>query len=100
MSFTQNDPMIKVTFLGKGYGIRLFKPDGVTIHDESFVKTRLEVGPACRELLRWYDKMGSPSRYADKARHRRGFKEAMRRTDISDEIRQKSIEIYTRGDLK
>jgi hypothetical protein len=44
--------------------------------------------------------MGSPSRYADKARHRRGFKDAMRRTDISDEIRQKSIEIYTRGDLK
>lgn len=94
-----HDPEIKVTFLGKGYGIRLFTPAG-KIWDETFVKTRLEVGNACRSLLRWYDKMGSPSRYADKARHRIGFKEAMRRTDLPDDIRQKSIEIYTRGDTK
>lgn len=97
---TQNDPTIKVTYLkGKGYGIRLLTPLG-EIWDETLVKTRLEVGNACRSLLRWYDKMGSPSRYADKARHRKGFKEIMNRTDISDEIRQKSIEIYTRGDRR
>jgi hypothetical protein len=51
------DPTVKVTNLGKGWGIRCFKPDG-KIFDQTFVKTRIEIGPACRSMLRWYDKLG------------------------------------------
>ena len=72
------DPSIKVTFLGKGWGIRCFSPTG-KIFDEAFVKTRLEIGLACRDLLRWWDKLGGVSKYADRARHRSTEKELKRR---------------------
>ena len=72
------DPYIKVTFLGKGYGIRLFYPNG-KLHSEDFVKTRIEVGPAARSLLRWWDKLGGDSWYAHRARHRQGEKEVKRK---------------------
>jgi hypothetical protein len=70
--------VIKVTFLGKGWGVRCFRPDG-HIWDETFVETRLEIGPACRDMLRWWDKLGGVSKYADRARHRSTEKELRRK---------------------
>lgn len=78
--FKWADPTIKVTFLGKGLGVRCINPDG-TLFDEQFVKTRLEIGPTARDMLRQYDKMGPTlSKYADKARHRPGIKEGRLKT--------------------
>ena len=67
------DITIKVTNLKKGWGIRLYNKDG-TINSGTFVKFRTEIGPACRDLLRWYDKMGGDSKYAYASRHRAGLK--------------------------
>lgn len=89
--FERRDPNVKVTFLGKGYGIRLFHLDG-HIWDETFVETRLQVGPACRDLLRWWDKMGGISKYADRARHRSTEKEMFRKGYIKVDNRFVKVE--------
>ena len=80
----KNDPSIKVTFLGKGWGIRCFAPSG-KMFDETFVKARTEIGPACRDLLRWWDKMGGISKYAYEARHRVTRKELKREQEKNNE---------------
>lgn len=63
------DPTIKVTYLKKFWGIRLFTPDG-KLHSEEKARTKRDIGKGCRELLRWYDKMGSSSKMASASRHR------------------------------
>lgn len=67
---TVADPHIKVTYLGKGWGIRCFNPNG-TIFMEGNARTKEMIGPVARNLLRMYDKCSfSYSKYADRARHR------------------------------
>ena len=71
-SIKDPDPVIKVTFLGKVWGCRLFFKN--ELHSESIAETKLEIGPVCRDLLRWFDKIGGCSLYASRARHRTGEK--------------------------
>jgi len=63
------DPMIKVTRLADGWGVRCYRPDG-TLHSEGHAPAKAEIGPVARELLRWWDKLGGVSRYASRARER------------------------------
>lgn len=63
----------KVTFLGKGWGIRLLTLAG-KIHSQDFVTEKGKIGPAVKELLRWADKMGFPSPMASASRDRAGRK--------------------------
>ena len=60
---------IKVTRIGKKWHCRLFKL-GKLFH-ESSCEQRSDIKHCCRDMLRWYDKMGnSPySRWADWSRH-------------------------------
>jgi hypothetical protein len=60
---------IKVTKIGKQYHCRLFRLD--KIHDETFCLEKSDIGRCCRDMLRWYDKMGwEPySKWADWSRH-------------------------------
>lgn len=59
----------KVTFLGKGWGIRLLNLDG-SVKAQDFVTEKVEIGPALKELLRWESKLGSSSPMADASRER------------------------------
>jgi hypothetical protein len=60
---------IKVTKIGKKWHCRLFRLD--KIHDETFCLEKSDIGRCCRDMLRWYDKMGwEPySKWADWSRH-------------------------------
>lgn len=60
----------KVTFLGKGWGVRLLNLDG-TVHSQDFVTEKNLIAPALKELLRWANKLGSPSPMAEASRNRR-----------------------------
>jgi hypothetical protein len=65
-----NDPTIKVTRIKQGlWGIRCFAPNG-GLFMESKVKSKILIGTACKDLLRWWDKCGGTSKYASAARHR------------------------------
>lgn len=69
-----NQHEIKVTYLGNNkWGCRCFL-NGKLV-DESVVEQRIDIGNACRQLLRWQSKMGSSSHYSDRARHRIGEKQ-------------------------
>ena len=59
----------KVTFLGKGWGIRLLTLDG-RIHSQDFVTEKGMIGKAVAELLRWADKLGCSSPMASASRDR------------------------------
>lgn len=61
---------IKVTKINGRYHIRLFREG--SLHDESAVQLRCDIGYACRDMLRWYDKMCYEpfSKMAISARHR------------------------------
>jgi hypothetical protein len=87
------DPYIKVTYLGKGWGVRLFHPDG-RLHSEGHARAREMIGPVARDLLRWWDKcLGPYSQYADKARHRTWGK-ALKCTNEQDKaLRNKDMGI-------
>lgn len=63
------DPVIKVTRLGKGWGVRCFNPNG-TIFLEDYARTKELIGGVAKELLRMYDKCGGGSQYAERARFR------------------------------
>lgn len=63
----------KVTFLGKGWGVRLLKLDG-SVHSEDFVTEKGLIGSAVAELLRWADKLGSGSPMASASRDRQARK--------------------------
>jgi hypothetical protein len=65
-----NEHEIKVTYLGgtKGlYGCRLYR-NGVFIEEQKVLKH--EIGEACRQMLRWEDKMSVYSKHAAASRKR------------------------------
>ena len=59
---------VKVTKINKNYHARLFVNG--KIGSEWACRNRRDIGYICRQLLRWYDKMGGVSTYAEKSRHR------------------------------
>jgi hypothetical protein len=70
--FIMKGPYIKVTYLGKGWGVRCFAPDGKNF-TEGLAKTKDMIGNVARDLLRFCDKGCGPSeatKYTDRARHR------------------------------
>jgi hypothetical protein len=40
------------------------------VRDEMACDTQCDIRLICREMLRWYDKLGGTSKYADRSRHR------------------------------
>ena len=62
------DPVIKVTRIKNRWHARMFYNG--ELRDEMACNTQCDIGIICREMLRWYDKMGGSSQYADRARHR------------------------------
>lgn len=58
----------KVTFLGKGWGVRILLNGEV--NQEAFVTEKHEISRAIQEMLRMEDKCGNWSKLADRARHR------------------------------
>ena len=58
----------KVTRLGRGYGVRLLK-EGIPVV-EVRVRTRREVQPAIKDMLRTMSKLGYDSDMAEASRHR------------------------------
>lgn len=66
---SMNDPTIKVTRLGRGWGVRCFSPSGA-LFLEATAKTKSLIGPVARNLLRMWDKCGGTSLYAERARFR------------------------------
>ncbi len=64
----ENGWTTKVTRLGDGYGVRVFK--GGVLHSEGKAATRMDVGPVLRDLLRWVDKGGGDSPMASASRDR------------------------------
>ncbi len=68
---------IKVTYLGKGiYECRVYT-NGV-LNAENRAYGQENIGPACRDLLRWESKLGNYSKYADSSRHRSAIKQNKR----------------------
>jgi hypothetical protein len=59
---------IKVTHIGNEYHARLFA-DGKLV-DEMACKNKEDIGWVCREMMRWYSKMGGDSAHAENARER------------------------------
>ena len=62
------DPEVRVTKIGKRWHSRLIYKGKVV--DEMACQYAEDIGLICKEMLRWFDKMGNISKYADKARHR------------------------------
>jgi hypothetical protein len=58
----------KVTWLGKKYGVRLFKEGKPVL--EVRVKTRMGIQPAIKDMLRTMNKLGWDSKMAHASRHR------------------------------
>jgi hypothetical protein len=40
------------------------------IYDEMACTQRIDIGYICRTMLRWFDKCGGMSKFAERARHR------------------------------
>ena len=60
---------VKVTYLGKGkWGCRVLINGRV--NQEIEVRSKEDIGPACREMLRWEDKCGNISQFASRSRDR------------------------------
>ena len=59
---------IKVRKIGKNYHCRLFCLGKV--HDEKVCQKKIDISQNCRDMLRWYDKLGylPYSRWADWSR--------------------------------
>lgn len=64
----QCEHRVAVTRIGDGYNIRVYLND--ELNQESRVYDRMFIQPEARTMLRWEDKMGNYSNYADRARHR------------------------------
>lgn len=62
------EPIIKTTKIRNKWHARLIKDD--VILDEMACEYKMDVGFICREMLRWYDKLGGTSKFASKARTR------------------------------
>jgi hypothetical protein len=58
----------KVTALARGFGVRVLRR-GVVV-SEGWAENKRQVSTVLRELLRWVDKMGSPSSVASASRDR------------------------------
>lgn len=67
--YNHPDIYIKVTKINDRWHARLFSPTG-EILDEMACSQRKDVGSICRIMLRWHDKLGGMSKYADWSRHR------------------------------
>lgn len=63
-----NDPEIKVIKINDRWHARLFLQGKVI--DEMACNCSEDIGLICKEMLRWYDKLGGDSKYASDARHR------------------------------
>ena len=59
---------IKVTKINRRWHCRLI--DNEKVIDEMACALSIDIGWCCREMLRWYDKMGGTSKFASAARHR------------------------------
>lgn len=59
----------KVTALGSCFGLRVVKNGKVIMQDAA--KTKAEIGPTLKEMLRMLDKCGNPSPMASASRDRR-----------------------------
>jgi hypothetical protein len=59
---------IKVTHINNRYHVRLYH--GTDILDEMACVDQRDIGYICREMLRWYAKLGGNSAHASAARHR------------------------------
>lgn len=68
----------KVTFLGKGWGVRIFT--NKEINSEAFVTEKDEIGKAIRSMLRMEDKCGNYSKMASNSRMRPGRKQSQRKS--------------------
>ena len=58
----------KVTRLADGYGCRVLR-DGVVV-SQGHADTKADIGPVLKDLLRWVNKLGSPSEMASASRDR------------------------------
>lgn len=59
---------INVKRIGSRY-IAVLRLDGA-IYDKAACELRVDIGCICRDMLRWYDKMGGTSAWAKSARRR------------------------------
>lgn len=62
------EPSIKVTRIGTRWHARMLV--GGVVRDEMACQLREDIGWICREMLRWYQKMGGASIFAAAARKR------------------------------
>ena len=62
------NPTVVVTRIGTRFHIRLWYKNKV--YDEMACKLRLDIGWCCRSMLRFFDKCGGSSKFANAARHR------------------------------
>lgn len=66
------DLEIRVTRINDRWHARLIVKGQV--RDEMACDTQCDIGKICRIMMRWYQKLGGSSKYADAARHRAGKK--------------------------
>jgi len=66
----------KVTKINDKYHVRLFK-NGKVI-DEMVCKFKHEIGICCKNMLRWYNKLGGTSKMAEASRNRNFCKKSVR----------------------
>lgn len=59
---------IKVTKINEIYCIRLIEDDRII--DERSCESKRKVGPTCRDMIKWYDKLGGCNKMASKSRDR------------------------------
>jgi hypothetical protein len=70
MKMKYTEPLtVKVTKINKIYHCRLFRNG--KLFDESKCEQKSDIGRTCRDMLRWYDKLGCEpySQWADWSRH-------------------------------
>jgi hypothetical protein len=60
---------LKVTRIGDRYHARLIIDNDV-VFDEMACSLKRDIGWICREMLRWYSKLGGVSEFAESARDR------------------------------
>lgn len=58
----------KVTTINGRHHVRLLEDD--LLINEMACELKIDIGWCCREMLRWYDKLGGNSAMADRSRHR------------------------------
>jgi hypothetical protein len=73
---------VKVNYLGKGvYGCRVYTNGELNAENRCIGKQN--IGAACRDLLRFEDKLGNYSKFAHSSRMRFGKKQAARKQLIN-----------------